>query len=76
MFISHSTARIILDPNVCGGRPCIRGLRVRDILDMLAGGVTREESLADYPYLENDDVTAAAEFASKATDHPVIAAAE
>ncbi len=76
--MSDITARITIDPNVCGGRPCIRGLRVRvkDILDMLAGGATRDEILADYPYLENDDITAALEFASKATDHPVIAAAE
>ena len=62
----------------CGGRPCIRGLRIRvkDILDMLAGGATREEILADYPYLEDEDITAALEFAARATDHPIIAAAE
>jgi len=43
--------RITINPGVCGGRPCIRGLRIRvkDILDMLAGGATREEILADYP---------------------------
>jgi len=70
--------RITIDPEVCGGRPCIRGLRIRvkDVLDMLAGGATRDEILADYPYLENDDITAALEFASRATDHPVFAAAE
>lgn len=68
--------RITVDPEKCGGRPCIRGLRVRvkDILDMLAGGATRAEILADYPYLEDDDITAALEFASRATDHPIIAA--
>ncbi len=70
--------RITIDPEVCGGRPCIRGLRIRvkDVLDMLAGGATRQEILADYPYLEDEDITAALEFASRATDHPVIAAAE
>lgn len=70
--------RITIDPEVCGGRPCIRGLRirVRDILDMLAGGATREEIVADYPYLEDEDITAALEFAARATDHAVIAAAE
>ncbi len=70
--------RITINPGVCGGRPCIRGLRIRvkDILDMLAGGATREEILADYPYLEDDDITAALEYAARATDHPVIAAAE
>jgi len=70
--------RITLDPEKCGGRPCIRGLRVRvkDVLDMLAGGSSREEILRDYPYLENDDITAALEFASRATDHPVFTASE
>ena len=70
--------RITMDPAVCGGRPCIRGLRVRvkDVLDMLAGGASRAEILADYPYLEDEDITAALEFASRATDHPVFAAAE
>ena len=69
--------RITIDPEVCGGRPCIRGLRIRvkDILDMLAGGSTRGEILADYPYLEDDDITAALEYASRATDHPVITTA-
>ena len=76
--MSAPNDRITIDPEVCGGRPCIRGLRirVRDILDMLAGGATREEILADYSYLENEDITAALEFAARATDHPVIAAAE
>ena len=70
--------RITINPEVCGGRPCIRGMRirVRDILDMLAGGSPREEILRDYPYLEDEDITAALEFAARAIDHPVIAAAE
>ena len=70
--------RITVDPGMCGGRPCIRGLRVRvkDILDMLAGGSSREDILRDYPYLEDEDITAALEFASRATDHPVFAASE
>jgi len=51
-------------------------MRVKDILDMLAGGATRTEILADYPNLEDEDITAALEYASRATDHPVIAAAE
>ena len=70
--------RITVDPEMCGGRPCIRGLRVRvkDILDMLAGGSSRAEILRDYPYLEDDDITAALKFASRATDHPVFVASE
>jgi len=66
--------RITVNPNQCGGRPCIRGLRIRvkDILDMLAAGVSREEILRDYPYLEPDDITAALEFAARQSDHPVL----
>jgi uncharacterized protein (DUF433 family) len=70
--------RITINPEVCGGRPCIRGLRirVRDILDMLAGGATRAEILADYPYLEDEDITAALEYGGRLADNAVIAAAE
>jgi uncharacterized protein (DUF433 family) len=59
--------RITMTPGVCGGRPCIRGLRIRvkDVLDLLAAGATREEILADYPYLEGEDITAALEFAAR-----------
>jgi uncharacterized protein (DUF433 family) len=73
--MTNSLDRITVDPDVCGGRPCIRGLRIRvkDILDMLAGGSTRADILHDYPYLEDEDITAALEFASRATDHPVFA---
>jgi uncharacterized protein (DUF433 family) len=71
-------SRITIDPEICGGRPCIRGLRVRvkDILDMLAGGAARAEILEDYPYLEDEDITAALEYASRATDHPVVAGSD
>ena len=66
--------RITVDPNVCGGRPAIRGLRIRvkDILDMLASGASREQILADYPYLEGDDIVAALQFAATQSDHPVL----
>ena len=69
--------RITVDPEHCGGRPCIRGLRVRvtDILDLLAAGANRDEILADYPYLETEDITAALEFASRNSDHPVLRSA-
>lgn len=58
--------RITLNPNQCGGQPCIRGIRIRvkDILEMLAAGVSREEMLTDYPYLEAEDITAALQFAA------------
>ena len=51
--------RVTIDPSQCGGRPCLRGLRigVRDVLELLATGATREEILADYPLLEAGDIT-------------------
>jgi uncharacterized protein (DUF433 family) len=69
--------RITVDPNVCGGRPCIRGVRIRvkDVLDLLAAGATRDEILGDYPYLEPDDITAVLEFAARQNDHPVLRSA-
>ena len=69
--------RITIDPAVCGGRPCIRGLRVRvkDVLDLLAAGATRDEILEDYPYLESDDVSAVLAFAALQNDHPVLRSA-
>ena len=64
--------RITVSPDVCGGRPCIRGLRIRvkDVLDLLAAGATREEILADYNYLEVEDITAVLEFAAKQGEQP------
>ena len=58
--------RITIDPVVCGGRPCIGGIRIRvkDVLDLLAAGATREEILADFPYLELDAIKAVLEFAA------------
>ncbi len=47
-------------------------VRVKDVLDLLAAGVSRDEILADYPYLEPGDIAAALEYAAKQTDHPVL----
>ena len=68
--------RITFNPEQCGGRPCIRGLRIRvkDVLDLLAAGVTREAILEDYPYLEADDISACLEYAAAEADHPVLIA--
>jgi uncharacterized protein (DUF433 family) len=68
--------RITLDPEQCGGRPCIRGMRIRvlDVLDLLASGLTPEEVLEELPDLEREDIHAALKFASRRLDHPVIAA--
>lgn len=69
--------RITTDPEILGGRPCIRGLRIRvtDVLDMLAGGATPAEILGDFPDLEAEDIGAALDYAARAVDHPVIRAA-
>ena len=58
--------RVTINPEQCGGRPCIRGLRIRvkDVLDLLAAGASREEILKDYPLLEPQDITAALAFVS------------
>ena len=69
-------ARITQTPGVCGGRPCIRGMRIRvsDVLDMLAENVTLAEILADFPDLEAKDVQACLAFASHRLDFPRLAA--
>ena len=58
--------RITFNPNQCGGRPCIRGMRIRvkDVLDLLAAKVPESEILEDYPYLEPDDIAACLEYAA------------
>ncbi len=66
--------RITIEPGKCGGRPCIRGMRIRvkDVLDLLAAKVTREEILEDFPYLEDEDIDAAIQYAAAQIDHPVL----
>lgn len=62
--------RITLEPGKCGGKPCIRGMRIRvsDILEMLGDDVSIEEVLADFPDLERDDILACLQFAARRTD--------
>ena len=66
--------RITFNPRQCGGRPCIRGMRirVRDVLEMLAGGATQEQILRDYPDLEAEDIRASLSYAAAQIDHPVL----
>ena len=68
--------RITMDPEQCGGRPCIRGMRIRvsDVLDLLANGLTPEQVLEELPDLELEDIRASLRFASRRLDHPVVAA--
>jgi uncharacterized protein (DUF433 family) len=76
MRASDLLVRITIDAEQCGGRPCIRGMRIRviDVLELLAAGETPEEILADYPYLEPDDIAASLLYAARQLDHPVVAA--
>lgn len=66
--------RITAEPDKMGGRPCIRGLRMRvtDVLEMLAAGATVAEILTDHPDLEREDISAALSYAAEQIDHPVI----
>jgi uncharacterized protein (DUF433 family) len=70
--------RITIEPGKCGGRPCIRGkrLRVKDILELLAAGADNAEILRDYPFLESEDIRAALQFAAAQSDHALIKVAE
>jgi uncharacterized protein (DUF433 family) len=69
--------RITFNPDQCGGRPCIRGMRIRvkDVLDLLAAGVSEADILADYPDLEADDIRASLAYAAEESDHPVLVVA-
>jgi uncharacterized protein (DUF433 family) len=69
--------RITSDPEKCGGKPCIRGMRIRvkDVLEMLGSGMTEAEILAEFPYLEADDLRASQLYAARLTDHTVLRSA-
>ncbi len=68
--------RITFNSKQCGGRPCIRSMRIRvtDVLDLLASGLSTPEILDEMPDLETGDIEAAIRFARSRIDHPVIAA--
>lgn len=69
-------ARITVNPAQCGGRPCIRGMRIRvtDILDLLAAGLDAQQVVEELPDLELEDIRAALRYASRRLEHPFIAA--
>lgn len=69
--------RIAFDPEICGGRPHIRGTRIRvsDIIAALASGDAIEDLLADFPYLSAEDISAALHYAASVVDHRVLVAA-
>ncbi|HXU35051.1 MAG TPA: DUF433 domain-containing protein [Blastocatellia bacterium] len=74
--MTNPKQRITINPEQCGGRPCIRGMRIRviDVLDLFAAGLSAQEILGEMPDLEMEDLTAALRYAAQRLDHPVIAA--
>ncbi len=74
--MSSLLKRITTDPEQCGGRPCVRSQRIRvtDVLELLAAGETVAQILAEYPYLEAEDISACLLYAARRLDHPTIAA--
>lgn len=74
--MSKLQERITIDPEQCGGRPCIRGMRIRvsDVLDLFAAGLSSEAVLAEMPDLQPEDLQACLEFAARRLNHPVLAA--
>ena len=68
------SSRITHNPEQCGSKPCIRGMRirVRDILELYAAGLSNEQILTDFPDLEPEDLKAALDYAAREIDHPVL----
>ncbi len=67
--------RITVDKNQCGGRPCVRGMRIRvtDVLELLANGLSSDQILKEFSDLESEDIRACLRFAGQRFDHPVVA---
>ena len=74
--MTYLNDRITIDPEQCGGRPCVRGMRIRvtDVLDLYSSGLTANQILEEMPDLEEDDLKACLQYASRRVDHPVLAA--
>ena len=74
--MTNSIGRITMNPDQCGGRPCIRGMRIRviDILDLFAAGLNAEQIMEELPDLEMEDIKAALSFAARRLNHPVMVA--
>lgn len=70
-------SRITIDPEQCGGRPCVRGMRIRvcDVLDLLSHRLTTAQVLEEMPDLEAADIEACLQYASRKVNHPVLVAA-
>ena len=73
--MNEISERITSNPKQCGGRPCIRGMRIRvtDVLDLIEAGLSFDQILSELPDLEVDDIKASVAYARRSVDHPVIA---
>ena len=73
--VAYLFDRITVNPRQCGGRPCIRGMRIRviDILELLAAGLSFEQILEELPDLELEDLKVALLYAVRKLDHPLLA---
>ncbi len=76
-MVHYLADRITVNPEQCGGRPCIRGMRIRvvDVLELLAAGLSPAQILDELPDLEMADVQAVIKFAASRVDHPVLVVA-
>jgi len=74
--VTELAARITVDPEQCGGRPCVRGMRIRvtDVLELFAAGLSAEQILDEMPDLEAEDLQACLQFAARWLDHPILVA--
>lgn len=72
--MSNLSERITINPNQCGGRPCIRGMRIRvsDVLELFGAGLSKEQILEEMPDLEMEDLNAVLQYAAYKFDHPVL----
>ena len=77
IMTQHLSERITVNPKQCGGRPCIRGMRIRvtDVLDLYAAGLTAEQILEEMPDLEPEDLQASLQYAARKLNHAVLVAA-
>ena len=75
-YMAALADRITVNPEQCGGRPCVRGLRIRvtDVLDLLASGLSPAQVIEELPDLELEDISACLRLASRRLDHPIVAA--
>lgn len=74
--MTHLSDRITIDPDQCGGRPCVRGMRIRvtDVLDLFSAGLNARKILDEMPDLNEEDLKACLQYAASRLKHPVLAA--